>query len=368
MAGRLNAEDRAAIWGRRVVAVPGALVSFVVVWATLPVTLLLALLWDGVVHRRLAVTRGLGIVVLALSGEVWGIVAGFGAWLVSVAWIGLPRKRFDDWNYGLETRYAGFMFRIARWILGATLVMDGHDVVSPGPILLFIRHAALADTLLPGALVMHGHGIRLRHVLARGLLWAPGLNVVGTRVDNLFVRRGSATELPRIRAMAEDLGPRDGVVIWPEGMVPTPANLERSRARAREKAARRGSDAVPPEPRRRGRLRSRFTHVLPPVPGGPLALLEHAAEADVVFCAHVGFEPVTRTLDLLRGALAGRTVRVWFWRVPRAEIPATRAHRAAWLFEQWERMDEWVAANGDATNGRAQREPDGTGSSVESTV
>jgi hypothetical protein len=362
---RLSAEDRAAIWGRRVVAVPAALVSFVVVWATLPVTLSLALLWDGLVHRRLAITRGLGIVVLALSGEVWGIVAGFGAWLVSLVWIGLPRRRFEDWNYGLETRYAGFMFRIARWILGATLAMDGHEMVSPGPILLFIRHAALADTILPGALVMHGHGIRLRHVLARGLLWAPGLNVVGTRVDNLFVRRGSATELPRMRAMADDLGPRDGVVIWPEGMVPTPANLERSRVRAREKAARRGIEDPPPEPRRRGRLRSRFTNVLPPVPGGPLALLEHAAAADVVFCAHVGFEPVTRTADLLRGGLAGRTVRVSFWRVPRAEIPVTRAHRAAWLFEQWERMDAWVGANREDATGGAR---EGPGSTVQSAV
>jgi hypothetical protein len=104
------------------------------------------------------------------------------------------------------------------------------------------------------------------------------------------------------------------------------------------------------------------------VPGGPLALLEHAASADVVFCAHVGFEPVTRTVDLLRGGLAGRTVRVSFWRVPRGEVPVTRAHRAAWLFDQWERMDVWVAANREETAGGTPGEPNGAGSAVGSTV
>jgi 1-acyl-sn-glycerol-3-phosphate acyltransferase len=342
---RLSAGERAGIWGRRVVAVPAAMVGFLLLVVTSPLTLSIALLWDAVVHRHLTSTRGVAVLVLALFGEVWGILAGFGAWLASGVWLGLGRQRFVRWNYGLEATYAGFMFPAARWILGARLELEGHEVVSPGPILLFIRHAALADTILPGALVMHGHRIRLRHVLARGLLWAPGLNVVGTRVDNLFIRRGSAGELRRLGAMADGLGPEDGVVIWPEGMVPTPANLERSRVRAQEKAARRGGGGAPSESPRRGRLRSRYDHVLPPVPGGPLALLEHAGTADVVFCAHVGFEPVTRTVDLLRGGLAGRTVRVLFWRVPRSEIPSTRPQRAAWLFDQWERVDEWVAAN-----------------------
>jgi hypothetical protein len=143
-------------------------------------------------------------------------------------------------------------------------------------------------------------------------------------------------------------------------MVPTPANLDRSDARAREKVARRGGEESPPAASRRGRLRSRYRRVLPPVPGGPLALLEHAAQADVVFCAHAGFEPVTRVVDLLRGALAGRTVRVSFWRVPRAEIPTTRPQRAAWLFDQWERMDAWVVAHADPAGDRTDSEGDAT--------
>jgi hypothetical protein len=83
--------------------------------------------------------------------------------------------------------------------------------------------------------------------------------------------------------------------------------------------------------------------VLPPRLGGPLALLETSG-ADVLFVAHVGLENTARLADLLSGALVGARVRVALWRVPRAEVPTEPGDRVEWLYDQWARLDAWVAA------------------------
>ena len=50
---------------------------------------------------------------------------------------------------------------------------------------------ALAVVLLAAALLSRPHGVRLRYVLKRELLWDPCLDIVGHRLPNAFVRRGS---------------------------------------------------------------------------------------------------------------------------------------------------------------------------------
>jgi hypothetical protein len=35
---------------------------------------------------------------------------------------------------------------------------------------------------------------------------------------------------------------------------------------------------------------------------------------------------------------------VCFWRIPFAEIPTERGARAEWLYAQWMRIDDWIAA------------------------
>jgi len=43
-----------------------------------------------------------------------------------------------------------------------------------------------------------------------------------------------------------------------------------------------------------------------------------------------------------RGALVGATIRVRFWRVPAADIPIGDDARIQWLYEHWQRIDDWV--------------------------
>ena len=85
--------------------------------------------------------------------------------------------------------------------------------------------------------------------------------------------------------------------------------------------------------------------VLPPRPGGTLGLLEAAPEADVVVCAHTGFEGAASLAELWKGALVDQVIRVQFRRIPRDEIPTERDARVAWLLEEWRRVGAWVESN-----------------------
>ena len=118
--------------------------------------------------------------------------------------------------------------------------------------------------------------------------------------------------------MTEDLGPADGVLIYPEGTRFTPAKRASLLARLEEKGETEQLEYV----------RS-LHHVLPPKLGGTLALLENAETADVVFCVHSGFEKARSFNQFMAGALNDVTVRVHFWRVARKDIPVPRAERIA---------------------------------------
>ena len=95
-----------------------------------------------------------------------------------------------------------------------------------------------------------------------------------------------------------------------------------------------------------------FKNVLPPRPGGPLALLQENPGLDVVFCSHVGFEQAATIKQLVNGALIHRTIRVRFWRIPFSEIPKTSAARVDWLIEHWRQVDQWIEDQSTPT-GRA---------------
>jgi len=218
-------------------------------------------------------------------------------------------------------------------------VVEGEEALVSGPILLFVRHASSVDTLLAANFVAPDSAYRLRYVMKRELLWDPCLDVVGQRIPNVFIQRGSgdsAKEIAAIRGLARDLGSRDGVLIYPEGTRATPAK----RAHALERIAAA-------DPARHERVAG-LRQLLPPRYGGPLGLIEERPDVDVVFLAHVGFDGVHSLQDLWHGTMIGREIRIRFRRVSAGDIPAGHTARESWLDREWLRMDEWV----DAQTGR----------------
>ena len=273
---------------------------------------------------------------MVLFGWVYVANANIGLVLLSGAWIlagfGASRRRLQSSAYWIQLWWARNLFGAFRRIFRVAIDVEGDEVATPGPIVLLLRHASIADVLLPNVLVTRRHGLLLRYVLKRELLVDPSLDVAGNRMPNHFVDRDgdTAAEVARVAALTEDLGPDDGVIIYPEGTRFTEAKqarvLERLRSRGSQLAARA----------------ARLRHVLPPRLGGPLVLLD--AGVDVVVMAHTGLEPLGRVKDAWRGDIVGSTVSVGMWRVPASEVPGDRVGRVRFLFEQWERVDAWIAA------------------------
>jgi hypothetical protein len=86
-----------------------------------------------------------------------------------------------------------------------------------------------------------------------------------------------------------------------------------------------------------------MTHVLAPKPGGLLAALDAAPDADVVLVAHTGLDHLFTVADIWRELPMDKILVMRWWQVSREEIPADREQRIEWLFAWWERIDEWIA-------------------------
>jgi 1-acyl-sn-glycerol-3-phosphate acyltransferase len=284
--------------------------------------------------------------VFYLGCEVTGIAVSAGIWVGQLA---IGRSRYLTWNFRIQCWWARTLFAGAQRIFGARLEVKGLDQLGRGPILLFMRHASVGDTIMPAVLVSSRKGIRLRYVIKRELLWDPCLDIVGNRLPNYFVRRGSgdsAREIAAVRRLADRLAPNEGVFIYPEGTRFTP---ERQR-RALDSIRRHGdADLVA----RAERLRQ----VLPPRLGGTLALLEAETGSDAVFCVHFGFDGIRSFYDFLGGGLIDRTIEVEFWRVAAALIPKGRDDQTDWLYDQWRRVDEWVGHRSGAASGPSRKAP-----------
>lgn len=266
--------------------------------------------------------------------EVAGLLVAFAILLTT-----RDRKREIDRFFRLQCGWLGALFRGGAFCFSFRVEVEGREALAGGPLLVFMRHASTADVVLPNVFVSQPTGIVLRYVLKRELLWDPCLDVAGHRLVNCFVRRGSGAperEIEAVRSLGEDLGAHDGVLIYPEGTRFTPEK----HARALERIRDTGNAA-------RIARAERFTHVLPPRLGGPVALLEQCPDADVLFLAHTGFDGARSMNDFLNGALVGAHVRLRFWRVAAKDVPTEAAAREAWLFDHWERVNDWVASHAE---------------------
>jgi 1-acyl-sn-glycerol-3-phosphate acyltransferase len=330
------------MWARRVVTVPAYLLLCVTVVGSLPLLLGVAAIADLLRGGPWPLVRAVTFFAFYLACESLGIIASVIIWLSGGTWLGIPREQYLDRNVALQECWAVTLFRGVQRIFGLRAEVEEVGDVGRGPVIVFIRHASVGDTLLPAVLLSKRYGLRLRYVLKRELLWDPCLDIVGNRLPNYFVRRGSddgEREIAAMQELMENLGPRDGVLIYPEGTRFTPAKRARILQRLETSESRELFEAA------RG-----LRHVLPPRLGGALGLLERNTGAAAVFCAHVGFEGTTSFNELLNGSLVRQVIRVRLWRVPFEEIPTERAARAAWLFAQWQRIDEWIETTTTATH------------------
>ena len=328
------AESAHVRWMRRAISIGAYALGFALLVLLAPVVLPTLWVADRLSGGRRSLARLALFGIVFLGYELAGLLRAVALWLAALA---SPRFRGEQGRLAherLQRWWAEGLFRAASRCFRLTLEVEGADAATPGPVIVMMRHASLADTLLP-AVLLGGRGLRLRYVLKRELLWDPCLDVVGQRLPNAFIRRGrgeSAVEIDAIRALGRDLGNDEGVLIYPEGTRFTPAKRERALALL--------ADSDRPELLARAR---KLVAVLPPRSAGPLALLDSAADADALLVAHTGLEGLASVADVARAGAVGRRIRVRIWRVPRALIPLDREGRLRWLYDEWARVNAFVA-------------------------
>jgi 1-acyl-sn-glycerol-3-phosphate acyltransferase len=316
---------------RRALTVTILTLMTIVWWGLSPVIVPGLAIADLVRRRALLLARAYLSIGAILFGQVWGLT------LVLAIWVGTgfgrAWQRANRWWLWAEGLWADWNKRVMGRIYGITYVIEGSELLRDGPTIMLMRHASINDTILPIALITRPHGVRLRIVLKAELLIVPVVDVVGELVPTAFVRRNTGNprrELEQCRALTRDLHPQETVMIFPEG---TRFTAERraailARLQTKDPAAAEQAEAL--------------THVLPLRLGGTHALIDGAPHADLIICAHTGYESSAKLADFVRGALYRATVRVKFWRIPAAQVPTDHAARAAFLHGEWKKVDAWI--------------------------
>ena len=336
----MAASDFMIKYGRRAVTFPLYFLLTTLLLATLPLTVLFAMLWDLVKRTRWAMLRSLGFLIGYFVCESAGITLAFYIWIFSGRFLGLGKRRFLEWTFRLQRWWGGSQCRMAFRLFGLRMAIEGYDDLDRGPLLLFFHHSSVADATMPGMLFVVGRRMRIRHIIKSELLWDPVLDILGSRLPHYFVRRGlidNEKELAGIQRLMDNLESNEGVMIFPEGTRFTP----KKRERILEKLAAKNDSGLLEKARA-------LKNVLPPRLGGSLALLEKNLNACAVFCAHVGLEATTKMWDFLNGSLVNRTILVKCWKIPFDKIPKTREARIEWLYENWSRIDQWIEKHKNA--------------------
>jgi 1-acyl-sn-glycerol-3-phosphate acyltransferase len=255
----------------------------------------------------------------------------------ALLWITGQSKNLPK-HYALQRWWADQLLRALKATCGFSVEVENIDALQPGPVLLFARHASLADSLVSAYVVTTLAQMNPRYVLKRELLADPCLDVVGQRLPNHFLDRQANDSTPELLALEELVTGIDEStvgIIFPEG---TRAN-KKKRDRALEKIA-----VVDAE--RAQRLQG-MKHLLPPRPAGAAAMLRGCPSADVVFAWHVGFEGLDTFGGILRGISSRMPpIRFHLRRVERLAVPLTSQvdtnEMTKWLDSEWMRMDREV--------------------------
>ena len=297
--------------------------------------------------------RLIWVLVLHLTLESLILLELFGLWIASGFGLLIRRPFFERIHYDMVQAYLVIFFREARRVLRLKIVTVGPtpDAFPGDPLLVCCRHAGPGDSFTLMYALMHWYGREPRVVLKDTMAWDPAIGIMLHRLPSRFIQPnpGAAGEdiEAQIADMARGLDENDAFVIFPEGGNFTPARRERAIKRLRGLGLERMAQRA-----------ERMKHVLAPRPGGVLAALEAAPEADVLLVAHTGLDHLLTVRDLWHALPMDKQIIMRWWRVPREEIPAGRDAQIEWLFDWWARIDDWVEQHRPVDLPRAFERPD----------
>ncbi len=324
---------------RRLVIAPAVVLLTILLWVTLPLWLIVAAALSPILPGKWRALRLMWVFVLYLTCEAVMLVVLLGLWLASGFGARVRTPYFEGIHYDLVQGVMWVFFREARRVLALRIETDGPspDAHPGNPILVCCRHAGPGDSFVLIHALMHWYAREPRVVLKDTLAWDPMIDVILRRIPARFITPNPAAgeDLEsQIAALASGLDENDAFVIFPEGGNFTPARRQRAIDRLRKLGLERMATRA-----------EAMTNVLAPRPGGVIAALEAAPEADVVLVAHTGLDHMLTVGDVWRELPMDKRIVMRWWQVPHDQIPTDREARIEWLFSWWERIDVWIAEN-----------------------
>jgi 1-acyl-sn-glycerol-3-phosphate acyltransferase len=212
-------------------------------------------------------------------------------------------------------------------------------------VIVLARHCGPGDSLFIAWLLAVHYRLRLRIVLKQLLRLNPTVDLAGDHLPLCFVRPGGSRALNGITDLAGGLSSGDSLLLFPEG-----GNFTWPRWHAAIESLSRRGELI------RARRARMQTHTLPARPGGALAALGAAPDADVLLLAHSGLSDDGRDRPWWRvpihQELLIRTVLV-----PAAAVPRDDAGARAFLDRAWSQVDTWVEGHADLLELAADQAP-----------
>ncbi len=279
--------------------------------------------------------RAVLVMLAFVSRHAAVLVACFGLWVAGGMQRTATSERERRRLYELMAWFVGGVFRDVVRLARVEVRVSESDAAGAvlaakdRPVIVLGRHAGEGDTLLVLFELLCPHRRGPRVVLHERLRLDPLIDLLGGRLPNRFVdpRGGDVEE--GIAALAASLNDNDALVIFPEGANFSHASRERAIARLQEG----GHDEWVASARA-------MAHVSPPRPGGTLAAIDAAPDADVVVLGHAGFPTGVR--EVWRDLPRRQVIHVRLWREPAETLPRERAAQIDWLLHRWREMDAWV--------------------------
>ena len=257
-----------------------------------------------------------------------------GLWIVAGFGLAVRTPPFQYLHYQLVGWYLRVLYHEAARVLRLRVQIEGPnpDEYLDRPLLVFCRHAGPGDSFLLINALVNWYAREPRIVLTERMQWAPALDVVLNRLPNRFIPGGGGAQLEhRISELATALDHNDAFVIFPEGGNFTErrrlAGIARLRGRGLHDMARRSET---------------MRHVLAPHPGGVTAALAAAPDADVVWVTHAGLDHLYTAGDIWRELPLRKPVHMRWWRVPATDVPRDETTQIEWLYQWWQRIDDWI--------------------------
>ncbi len=271
--------------------------------------------------------------------ELGALVACGALWLAAGAGWRIESSRSQRWHWRLVRWFFGGLAASGRSALEIDVRPDPSPdaalaLQSDQPLIVFSRHAGPGDTIFIVDELVSRFERRPSVVFKKALAIDPSVDLLAHRLPQAMIDTSDREQCEaRIEELTTGLGPRGTLLLFPEGGNYTTERRRSALRRLRRKGKRQSAERAEHMP-----------HVLPPQPGGALAALRAGDGTDVVFAAHTGLGLAAYPGQFWRDMPIGRTLHTRMWLVPAADVPATDEERVSWLYDWWERIDDWITA------------------------